>query len=184
MRKKKPIQANRPYKLTFVSPKKFIALYHKYSQNCGHFLGGGGEKWPLFSPPKIQMFDFANIVVKRICCSSFFILRKFFNPLLSFCQNLQNGRVWFRKKSTVTDFLWLLFFFQWKISPPLLYLFVTFHFRMHFFLKQIVIWLQDRKTMNLKEVSNRGICRANCLLISPKTKICFGFFLNKILFFL
>ena len=40
------------YKLTFVFPKKFIALYHKYSQNCGYFYGGGWKMATISPPPK------------------------------------------------------------------------------------------------------------------------------------
>jgi hypothetical protein len=38
-------------KLTFVSPKKILGSYLKYSQNAGLILGGGGGvKWTLFPP--------------------------------------------------------------------------------------------------------------------------------------
>ena len=41
------------YKLTFVSPKKFIPLYHKCSQNSGLFFFGGGGGNGHYSPPSV-----------------------------------------------------------------------------------------------------------------------------------
>ena len=52
-------------KLTFVSPKKILGSYLKYSQNAGLIWEGGGCKWTLFPPPKNEKFDFASIVVKH-----------------------------------------------------------------------------------------------------------------------
>ena len=52
------------YEFTFVFPKKFIDLYHQYSQNYGPF-GMGWETTVFHPPPEMKFPILSNIVVKR-----------------------------------------------------------------------------------------------------------------------